>query len=62
MKQGRLFRREKSIPSKVRSYEEGNIESARIIAADPDKYHPASGLSIWAHSVLRKLKEEQVHQ
>jgi hypothetical protein len=37
---------------KIDRYRAGNIEAARIIAADPVKYLPGSLPAIWAEMVL----------
>ncbi len=66
MKQQSLFkppRRERTPAVTARGYDVGNLASARIIMADPDKYGgETSGLVIWARMAIRRIEGERVSQ
>lgn len=58
VKQAPLFRREKpTLPAKQKAAQAGQLEAARIILADPERY---SGLQAsWARCVVEKASEAQ---
>jgi hypothetical protein len=61
MKQEKPTRREiSSFWARVERYETENLEAARIIASDPDRYGgEGSGLLIWAKLTLERSEKRR---
>jgi len=45
-----------TVSQRRQTYQQGNIEAARIIASDPVKYPPESLPGIWAKMALKPLE------
>lgn len=44
--------RPKTIPRLQQGFDAANLEAARIVLSDPNRYGEASGLAIWARMVI----------